>query len=68
MAFKIQKQYIPKDQYDTDPAWAQRKVWVYKLSDSDTIESFDTLVEANAKKLELENNDSTNREYQVIEV
>ena len=68
MAFKIQKQYIPKDQYSTDPVWAQRKVWVYKLSDSDTIESFDTLEEANAKKLELENNDPTNREYQVIEV
>ena len=68
MAFKIQKQYIPKDQYNTDPAWAQRKVWVYKLSEFDTVYSFDTLEEANAKKLELENNDSTNREYQVIEV
>tara|TARA_Y100001972_G_scaffold126811_1_gene181659 strand:- start:136 stop:342 length:207 start_codon:yes stop_codon:yes gene_type:complete len=68
MAFKIQKQYIPKDQYSTDPSWAQRKVWVYKLSEFDTVYSFDTLEEANAKKLELENNDSTNREYQVIEV
>lgn len=68
MAFKIQKQYIPKDQYNTDPSWAERKVWVYKLSDSDSVESFDTIEEASARKLELENSDSTDREYQIIKV
>tara|TARA_Y100001972_G_scaffold125003_1_gene175335 strand:+ start:885 stop:1088 length:204 start_codon:yes stop_codon:yes gene_type:complete len=67
MAYKILKQLIPSNP-STDPSWAKRQVWVYKLSDSDTIDSFDTEAEANAKKTELENADSTNRIYQVIEV
>ena len=68
MAFKIQKQYIPKDQYSTDPSWAQRKVWVYKLNDNDSIFSYDTKAEAETKKLELENADSTGRLYQIVEI
>ena len=68
MAFKIQKQLIPTDTYSTDPSWAKRQVWVYKLNSNDTIDSFATEDEANAKKIELENADPTNRVYQVIEV
>ena len=67
MAYKILKQLIPSNT-STDPSWAKRQVWVYKLNSNDTIDSFATEDEANAKKTELENADPTNRVYQVIEV
>jgi len=39
MAFKILKQLIPAPT-GTDPSWAQRNVWVEKLTADDTAYSF----------------------------
>lgn len=66
MAFKILKQLIPAPT-GTDPSWAKRHVWVYKLNSEDTIESFENEEEANAKRDELIAADSTNRVYRVVE-
>jgi len=57
MAYLILKQFIPLSIH----------VWVEKLSDSDPIYIYDTLPEAEAKKLELENDDPS-REYKIEEV
>ena len=57
MAYLILKQFNPLSIH----------VWVEKLSDSDPIYLYDTLPEAEAKKLELENDDPS-REYKIEEV
>ena len=64
MAFKVLKQLIPAPS-GSDPSWAQRNVWVEKLTSDDTVDSFST--EANTKKDELIAADSTNRIYKVVE-
>ena len=66
MAFKILKQLIPAPA-DSDPVWAQRNVYVEKLTASDTAFSFETEAEAITKKDELAAADSTTRIYKVIE-
>ena len=66
MAFKILKQLIPAPT-GADPLWAQRNVWVEKLTSDDTIHSFSTEAEANTKRDELDAADSTTRIYKVIE-
>ena len=40
-------------------------IWVLKLSESDTIYSFNNLDEANSKKEELQNLDLSGRRYKV---
>ena len=66
MAFKILKQLIPAPT-GADPSWAQRSVWVEKLTPSDTAFSFETEAEAITKKDELAAADSTTRIYKVVE-
>ncbi len=66
MAFKILKQLIPAPT-GSDPSWAQRNVWVEKLSSDDTIWTFNSESEANNKKNELTEADPTNRIYKVVE-
>jgi len=66
MAFKILKQLIPAPT-GADPSWAQRSVWVEKLTSEDTAYSFETESEANTKRDELAATDSTTRIYKVIE-
>ena len=66
MPYKILKQLIPAPT-GADPSWAQRNVWVEKLTTDDTAYSFDTEAEANAKKDELTAADNTTRIYKVIE-
>jgi hypothetical protein len=66
MAFKILKQLIPAPT-GADPSWAQRSVWVEKLTSEDTAYSFETESEANTKRDELTAADSTTRIYKVIE-
>ena len=66
MSFKILKQLIPAPT-GSDPSWAQRNVYVEKLTSDDTIYIFDTESEANTKKNELTASDSTNRIYKVVE-
>ena len=67
MPFKILKQLIPAPT-GSDPSWAQRNVYVEKLTTDDTIYTFDTESEANTKRDELIAADSTNRIYKVIEL
>jgi len=66
MAFKILKQLIPAPT-GADPSWAQRNVWVEKLTSDDTAYSFAIESEANTKRDELIAADSTNRIYKVVE-
>lgn len=63
--YAIQKQLIPTDQ-SSDPNWAKRQVWVYKLNSEDQIDEFDTIEEVEAKRDELESNDPTSRVYRVV--
>ena len=63
--YAVQKQLIPVDN-GTDPNWAKRQIWVYKLNAEDTLDEFDTEVEAINRKVELDNSDPTSRIYRVI--
>jgi len=40
-------------------------IWVLKLNEADTIYSFDSLEDANVKKEELQNSDTSGRIYKV---
>tara|TARA_Y100000592_G_scaffold39102_1_gene62066 strand:+ start:960 stop:1163 length:204 start_codon:yes stop_codon:yes gene_type:complete len=66
MPFKILKQLIPAPT-GSDPSWAQRNVYVEKLTADDTIYTFNTESEANTKRDELMATDSTNRIYKVVQ-
>ena len=50
----IHKQLIPIDGNQNDPNWAKRQIWVLRLNPNDTIDSFETLAEANSKRDELD--------------
>ena len=65
--YAVQKQLIPVDN-GTDPNWAKRQIWVYKLNSEDTVDDFDTLSEAQTKRDELDSNDPTTRIYRVVRV
>ena len=39
MAFKVLKQLIPAPT-GSDPSWAQRNVWVEKLTPDDTVDEY----------------------------
>lgn len=64
--YAVQKQLIPTDQ-STDPNWAKRQVWVYKLNSEDQVDESDDLNEVKSKRDELESNDPTSRVYRVVE-
>ena len=68
MVYRIQKQFIPVDTNQGDPDWAKRQIWVAKLNADDTIDEFDTLEEAEAKKTQLENSDPSGRVYRIVEI
>jgi hypothetical protein len=65
MSYVIHKQLIPIDKNTGDPNWAKRQVWVLKLNPNDTIDEFENLVDAEAKKDELTNSDPTGRIYKI---
>ena len=62
----IHKQLIPIDGNQNDPNWAKRQIWVLRLNPNDTIDSFETLAEANSKRDELDVEDPTLRIYKVV--
>jgi hypothetical protein len=68
MAYRIQKQFVPVDTNNGDPDWAKRQIWVAKLNAEDTVDEFDTMEEAEAKKLELETADPSERVYRIVEI
>ena len=64
--FAIQKQFIPVDSNTSDPSWAARQVWVYKINALDEVNDFDTLAEAQSKQAELSAADPSGRVYRVV--
>lgn len=68
MTYRIQKQFVPVDTNNGDPDWAKRQIWVAKLNAEDTVDEFDTMEEAEAKKLELETADPSGRVYRIVEI
>jgi len=65
--FAIQKQFIPVDSNTSDPSWAARQVWVYKINSTDQVHDFDTLSEAQTSQSILETADPSNRVYRVVQ-
>ena len=65
--FYIHKQLIPVDRNLGDPNWSKRQIWVLKLNAQDTIDSFDTIEEAQSKVGTLLNEDPSGRIYKVVQ-
>ncbi len=63
--YVIHKQLIPVDKNVGDPNWAKRQVWVLKLNPNDTLDEFENLSDAEAKRDELMNSDTTGRIYKI---
>jgi hypothetical protein len=66
MAYYIHKQLIPVDRNLGDPNWSKRQIWVLKLNAEDTIDSFETIEEAQSKVGTLLNEDPSGRIYKVV--
>jgi hypothetical protein len=67
MAYYIHKQLIPIDRSMGDPNWSKRQIWVLKLNAEDTIDSFETIEEAQTKVGLLMNEDPSGRVYKVVQ-
>jgi hypothetical protein len=67
MAYYIHKQLIPVDRSMGDPNWSKRQIWVLKLNAEDTIDSFETIEEAQTKVGLLMNEDPSGRIYKVVQ-
>lgn len=65
--FAIQKQFISNDANTSDPEWAKRQIWVYKLNSTDEVDDFDTLSDAQGRLMTLTNSDPTNRVYRIVQ-
>jgi hypothetical protein len=50
-----------------DPNWAKRQIWVLKLNAEDTIDSFESIQEAQTKVGLLMNEDPSGRIYKVVQ-
>jgi len=66
MAYYIHKQLIPVDKNLGDPSWSKRQIWVLKLNAEDTIDSFETIEEAQSKIGQLISQDPSGRVYKVV--
>jgi hypothetical protein len=67
MAYYIHKQLIPVDRSMGDPNWSKRQIWVLKLNAEDTIDSFESIEEAQTKVGLLMNEDPSGRVYKVVQ-
>ena len=67
MAYYIHKQLIPVDRRMGDPNWSKRQIWLLKLNAEDTIDSFETIEEAQTKVGLLMNEDPSGRVYKVVQ-
>ena len=66
MPYKVLKQLIPAPS-GSDPSWAQRNVWVEKLTSDDTVDEYVLENDAIKKRDELTEADTTGRLYRVVE-
>lgn len=64
--FAILKQLIPSDTNNSDPEWAKRQVWVYKLNSTDEVDDFDTLSDAQGRLMTLSSSDPSQRVYRIV--
>jgi hypothetical protein len=64
--FYIHKQLIPIDRNLGDPSWSKRQIWVLKLNAEDSIDSFETIEEAQSKIGQLISQDPSGRVYKVV--
>ena len=64
--YYIHKKLIPVDRNLGDPNWGKRQIWVLKLNAEDTIDSFETIEEAQSKIGQLINQDPSGRVYKVV--
>jgi hypothetical protein len=64
--YYIHKQLIPIDRNLGDPNWGKRQIWVLKLNAEDTIDTFETLEEAQSKVGTLLSEDPSGRIYKVV--
>jgi hypothetical protein len=67
MAYYIHKQLIPIDRSIGDPNWSKRQIWVLKLNADDTIDSFESIEEAQTKVGLLMNEDPSGRVYKIVQ-
>ena len=67
MAYYIHTQLIPIDRSMGDPNWSKRQIWVLKLNAEDTIDSFESIEEAQTKVGLLMNEDPSGRIYKVVQ-
>lgn len=67
MNYYIHKQLIPIDRSMGDPNWSKRQIWVLKLNGEDTIDSFETIEEAQTKVGLLMNEDPSGRVYKIVQ-
>ena len=66
MAYYIHKQLIPIDRSIGDANWSKRQIWVLKLNADDTIDSFESIEEAQTKVGLLMNEDPSGRVYKIV--
>ncbi len=66
MDYYIHKQLIPIDTNLGDPSWSKRQIWVLKLNAEDTIDTFETIQEAQSKIGQLISQDPSGRVYKVV--
>ena len=78
MPYRVVMEVVPRP--DDTPEWAWNetnansiysnggKAWAGKLNSSDSIWEYDNQSDANAKMTQLDNADSTNRRYKVVEI
>ena len=66
MMYYIHKQLIPIDRNLGDPSWSKRQIWVLKLNAEDTIDTFETIEEAQSKIGQLISQDPSGRVYKVV--
>ncbi len=78
MPYRVVMELIPKPDDTPDWIWNETnlgvitstggKAWTAKLNTNDSVWEYTSWGDANAKMLELDNADSTNRRYRIIEV
>ena len=68
MAYRVLMELVPRPNEYPEEAWANANIWVAKLTSSGQVWEYDNESDANAKMTELDNADSSNRRYKVVQV
>ena len=78
MSYRVLMELLPRPNDTPEWVWNETnansissnggKAWAGKLNSSDSIWEYDNQSDANAKMTQLDNADSTNRRYKVVEI